>query len=268
MNTKSDVSSLDMSDHDLDYVMRSYDSRIVTKKSNDGSVYKFEKDFLDYSMKTLDNGLQILFIQDEYAISSEIRMSVGAGHSDNPIGYDGLAHFLEHMLFIGSEQYPQHDLYGKLVAECHGNSNAYTADDHTVYYFTCKSNMLFDTDLVDVFCNFFVNPLLDPHYVEKEITAVDYEHEKNIGSDNMRIWSLFDKFIVDDFNGRFRTGNKETLKISGDTKQSDLIDALRNFYNEYYKIDNMILIVVHNDLTELFIRKISNIFIPNKRSEK
>jgi len=47
----------------------------------------------------------------------------------------GLAHFLEHMLFMGTEKYPEENDYSKFLAENGGSSNAYTSSDHTNYYF-------------------------------------------------------------------------------------------------------------------------------------
>ncbi len=45
------------------------------------------------------------------------------------------AHFLEHMLFLGTEKYPDENEYSKFLNHHGGWSNAYTANDHTNYYF-------------------------------------------------------------------------------------------------------------------------------------
>jgi insulysin len=224
------------------------------------SVYKYSRDKLNYLQKKLDNGLNVLFIEDDLAVKSEVYMSVAVGHNQNPVEYEGLAHFLEHMLFIGSEAYPDPGIYNRLVAEAHGYSNAYTSDDHTLYYFDCRSDLVFN--IMNVFCNFFVKPLFDPNYVDKEVTAVDYEHQKNVGSDMFRKWSLIDLFIKDSVNSRFRTGDKSTLKKEG------VLDALREFYESYYTVDRMLLIVIHNNLDSDFTTKVEKIFnqIPVKVS--
>jgi len=53
----------------------------------------------------------------------------------DPREIPGLAHFLEHMLFLGTEKYPEENEYHKFLAENGGSSNAYTGRDHTCYYF-------------------------------------------------------------------------------------------------------------------------------------
>lgn len=62
---------------------------------------------------------------------------------------DGLAHFLEHMLFMGTEKYPEEDLYERLLAEHGGTDNACTEDDCTYYYFEVENEML--EQIIDVY---------------------------------------------------------------------------------------------------------------------
>lgn len=237
------------------------DINLVTSGDSKYPIYKYEKDKLKYIKRVLNNGLEILFIEDDLAVQSEVYMNVKVGHNHNPVEYPGLAHFLEHMLFIGSEKYPTSCYYNKLIADNDGHSNAYTATDHTLYYFGCRSDLLFN--IIDVFCNFFISPLFDPEYVEKEITAVDYEHQKNVSSDFARRFSLIDIFVKDEVNSKFGTGDKSTLHRKG------IIEALKKFYKKYYTIDRMMLIVVHNNINENFISGIGNIFsqISNRKSD-
>ena len=240
------------SEYKINSILNRINNDIKIVKSNDGSILKFKEDKLDYVFKTLDNGLPILFIEDSLAVLSEVYMNVKVGHNNNPHDFEGLAHFLEHMLFMGSKKYPNIDLYSRLVTKCHGSANAYTADDTTMYYFTSGSNTVFD--ILDVFCNFFVEPLLDPKYVNKEISAVDYEHQKNLASHSFRKWTLIDKFISDDVNSRFRTGDRSSLKKEG------IVEALKTFYLKFYTVDRMMLIIVHNRIDQKFIDKVSKVF--------
>lgn len=53
----------------------------------------------------------------------------------DPLYAPGLAHFLEHMLFMGSEKYPDISLFHGLIAKYQGGTNAYTSPDETNYYF-------------------------------------------------------------------------------------------------------------------------------------
>lgn len=57
------------------------------------------------------------------------------GSMSDPVELPGLAHFCEHMLFMGTQKYPCENEYNKYLSEHGGSSNAYTAADHTNYYF-------------------------------------------------------------------------------------------------------------------------------------
>lgn len=57
------------------------------------------------------------------------------GHMSDPSDLPGLAHFCEHMLFLGTEKYPSENEYSKFLSEHGGNCNACTYSDHTNYYF-------------------------------------------------------------------------------------------------------------------------------------
>jgi insulysin len=62
-------------------------------------------------------------------------LSVGVGSLHDPEEYCGLAHFLEHMLFLGTEKYPDSAEYRDYLTKNGGNSNAYTAELETNYHF-------------------------------------------------------------------------------------------------------------------------------------
>lgn len=60
-----------------------------------------------YRYLTLNNELRVLLIQDEQAQKSAAALAVNVGHFDDPSDREGLAHYLEHMLFLGTEKYPK-----------------------------------------------------------------------------------------------------------------------------------------------------------------
>lgn len=66
-------------------------------------------------------------------------MNVDVGSWHEPEEYPGLAHFLEHMLFLGSDKYPLMGHFDDLLAESGGMSNAYTDDLNTNYFFEIGS---------------------------------------------------------------------------------------------------------------------------------
>ena len=62
-------------------------------------------------------------------------MNVSRGFFSDPPDMGGIAHFLEHMLFMGSKKYPDPSFYRDEVSKYSGNCNAYTDLMNTVYYY-------------------------------------------------------------------------------------------------------------------------------------
>ena len=80
---------------------------------------------------TLDNGLRVLLVSDPKFNKSGAALAVNTGQIDDPADREGLAHFLEHMLFLGTEKYPEVADYGNFIKSNGGYNNAYTTSDHT-----------------------------------------------------------------------------------------------------------------------------------------
>lgn len=70
----------------------------ITKSPNDHRQYQYLQ---------LDNGLRVLLVEDLQAQQAAASMAVNVGHFDDPASRPGMAHFLEHMLFLGTEKYPK-----------------------------------------------------------------------------------------------------------------------------------------------------------------
>ncbi len=77
----------------------------------------------------------------------------------------GLAHFLEHMLFMGSKKFPVHNEYSSFINQNSGMDNAYTSDVETNYFFEI-SNKVF-VEAVERITNFFTGALLTESCVSK-----------------------------------------------------------------------------------------------------
>lgn len=229
------------------------------KKS--GDLYTSINDKLTYFHRVLENKLQIIFVQDPNSNISSAHMQVAVGSVSNPKNIDGLAHFLEHMLFMGSDMYPGGTFFQNQVAANGGATNAYTDTDHTQYFFNTAGNFL---EMLKIFSRFFINPSFDKTYVEKEVNAVDSEHNKNIGSDQWRVANIATNFYIDDIHNRFTTGTKETLLGAMNNDVEALRNELIKFYNTHYSSDKMILAISHNSIDDEFIRQVEEIFRPVK----
>ena len=184
----------------------------------------------------LDNGLQIYLISDPGADQSAAGVAVGAGSWEDPKEYPGMAHFLEHMLFMGTGAYPNEFEYMQFINDHGGSVNAFTASDRTVYMFSVN-NDAFDESL-DRFSHFFIDPLFSPNCINRELHAVDQEHSKNIEHDGWRQYMIMKESGNPNHPySSFSTGNAQTL--SG-IPQS----ALRNWYQTHYSADRMHLVMI------------------------
>jgi len=195
-------------------------------------INKPEFDLRNFVGGKLENNIKYIFIQDNTLEKSFVTVSVNVGSYSNPKDYDGLAHFLEHMLFMGSGKYPDEKYYFDELNKLGGGSNAYTDSMETVYFFD-----VFDYGLekmFDIFSRFFIDPLFNKESISREINAVNSEHKKNINSD---MWRKH-QFMLDLINkesslNNFGTGSLNTLD------KEDIRDRLIEFYNKYYISDNI-----------------------------
>ena len=103
-------------------------------------IRKPKRDPREYKHLTLDNGLSAIIVSDsENQVTSAAALSVGVGSLDEPDDAEGLAHFVEHMCFMGSEKYPGENDFGEFIDDNGGYTNACTRSNTTVYEFNIDS---------------------------------------------------------------------------------------------------------------------------------
>ncbi|KAK6945293.1 Peptidase M16, N-terminal [Dillenia turbinata] len=206
-------------------------------------IVKPRVDKREYKRIVLKNSLQALLISDPDTDRSAASMSVGVGSFLDPKGLEGLAHFLEHMLFYASEKYPLEDSYAKYITEHGGATNAYTDSDHTNFHFDVNTDC-FD-EALDRFAQFFIKPLMSPDATMREIKAVDSENQKNLLSDAWRMSQLQKHLSAEDHPyHKFSTGNWDTLEVQPKAKGLDTRIELLKFYEENYSA-NLMHLVIH-----------------------
>jgi len=239
-----------------------------------------EKRIFKYGV--LPNHIKYVVIQDKDTISN-VSMAVKVGSVDDPKEYMGLAHFLEHMLFLGSNKFPKESYFNEKIHGLGGSCNAYTGLFETVYFFNVvnkldsmsqASNSNLDI-MLDIFSRFFIDPLFDKNSVEREINAIDSEHKKNM-NDNLWIGRqiIYNLTKKDCKLNRFTTGTKKTLGLENSKSIKKDVDILRNrmikFYNSYYCSNNMCLTIQSNESISKIEEYIYKYFslIPSKKAEK
>ena len=173
----------------------------IIKPKNDDRIYKY---FI------LDNNIKCILINDNSLDKSYVVTSVNVGSFANKEYYDGIAHLLEHMCFITSKKYKIKNYLAKKVAEFGGATNAFTAENNTIYYLDVFKNNL--EEILEIFIDFLVNAELKEEYILNEIENVDAEHKKNLFSDNWRLYNL-EKILGNSKSNynNFSTGTNKAL---------------------------------------------------------
>lgn len=151
----------------------------------------------------------------------------------------GTAHFLEHMLFMGSEKYPSENEYSVFIKDNGGMSNAFTSLTDTNYHFDVSIDAF--EEALDRMSQFFLAPAFAESSTEKEMNAVDAEYKQSMQSDAWRTFSL----IQENSNpksllNRFNCGSLETLQVPG------IRDELLAFHKRWYSSNLMSLVLTSN----------------------
>ena len=189
-----------------------------------------------YRSYTLQNGLKVLLISDPDAAKAAVSLSVAVGSYLDPKTHLGLAHYLEHSLFLGTKKYPGEGDYFKFIQHHNGTANAFTASEETNYMFNIDAN---DCEpALDRFSQFFIDPLFNQKDLAREVNAVNSEHSKNIPSDSWRLQAALSHTIDPDHPAAlFHTGTTKTL---ADVTQQ----TVRQFYLDHYSSNLMTLVVL------------------------
>ena len=153
----------------------------------------------------------MLLVSDGNADKAAAAMDVAVGHASDPPELPGLAHFTEHMLFLGTEKYPDEGSYQQFLQEHGGSSNAFTAFEDTNFYFDVQHPHL--QAALDRFAQFFLCPSFTESAAGRELKAVHSENEKNLQSDGWRLNQLY-KWMASEAHPyhKFGTGNLHTLR--------------------------------------------------------
>ncbi|MDO6747484.1 insulinase family protein [Gilvimarinus sp. 1_MG-2023] len=206
---------------------------MIIKSPNDQRAYKAVQ---------LDNQLDVVLISDPSLEVAGASLSVGVGSYHNPEAIPGLAHYLEHMLFLGTEKYPEANGFQTYVQKNAGFSNAYTATDHTNYFFQIGEKAI--EEALDRFSDYFKSPNFDKEYSAKEKHAVDSEWSMGRTQDG-RIINRLRGITANPAHPatRMSVGNLETLQNNDNV---DVYQAMLGLYQQYYSANNMKLVVFGN----------------------
>lgn len=230
------------------------------------TIRKSDKDTRQYQAIRLDNGMVVLLVSDPQAVKSLSALVVPVGSLEDPDAHPGLAHYLEHMILMGSKKYPQPDSLAEFLKMHGGSHNASTAPYRTAFYLEVENDAL--EGAVDRLADAIASPLLDKKYADRERNAVNAELTLARTRDGMRMAQVSAETINPAHPAsRFSGGNLETLS---DKPGSPVLDALHAFRDKYYSANLMKAVVYSNKPLPALAKIAAETYgrVPNKNITK
>jgi zinc protease len=183
----------------------------------------------------LPNGAQLIVKRrdDTQAVALHVWFKVGSIYENYQ--EKGMAHFLEHMLFNGSEKYPYGQI-DRLVESMGGNINAGTSKEYTFYHIEIAKP--YWKSALEILYQLTQKPLLSEDMIEKEKPIVIEELKRGKDNPSTVLWEEFEKLAYKVSPYRFPIiGYEETI-------QKFTRDSLLKFYRNFYQPRNMYIVVV------------------------
>uniref|UniRef100_A0A8B9TG26 Nardilysin n=1 Tax=Anas platyrhynchos TaxID=8839 RepID=A0A8B9TG26_ANAPL len=195
---------------------------------------------------------------------SAAALCVAVGSFSDPEDLPGLAHFLEHMVFMGSLKYPDENGFDAFLKKHGGSDNASTDCERTVFQFDVQRKYF--KEALDRWAQFFIHPLMIRDAIDREVEAVDSEYQLARPSDANRKEMLFGSLARPGHPmKKFFWGNADTLKHEPKMNNIDTYTRLRDFWQRHYSAHYMTLVVQSKETLDTLEKWVTEIFseIPN-----
>ncbi|XP_039248083.2 nardilysin-like [Styela clava] len=187
----------------------------------------------DISSNNEGQGRRKLCSENDKKKQAAAALCINVGSFSDPEKIPGLAHFLEHMVFMGSEKYPDENKFDAFIRLHGGYDNACTDCQRTVFYFEIQPGHF--RDALDIWAQFFASPLLKQDSVDREVKAVDAEFDMALNADDCRKEQLLASIFPREHPmAKFMWGNKLSLSDKPADMGINVYDELKKFHNLYY----------------------------------
>jgi predicted Zn-dependent peptidase len=204
-----------------------------------------------YNKTVLDNGIRIVSESLDHVRSVSIGVWVTCGSRHEDIKTNGTAHFIEHMLFKGTQKRSAFDI-AAAIDSVGGVMNAFTSKELTSFYIKIPDYHL--SLAVDLLADIFQHSRFDDVEIEKEKSVILQEIHM--------LEDAPDDYIHDFFEAQFWNGHRLGLPILGTRTGVEHFtrDGLLRFFTDRYCGDSMVVTAAgHLDHTE-FVRLVRNAF--------
>ncbi|PTT31519.1 pyrroloquinoline quinone biosynthesis protein PqqF [Pseudomonas sp. HMWF021] len=189
--------------------------------------------------ETLPNGLRVTLRQVPGLKRSAAALRVAAGSHDVPLAWPGLAHFLEHLLFLGTERFPASQALMAYVQSHGGQVNASTRERTTDFFFELPT-AAFSAGL-ERLSDMLARPRMNSHdqLREREVLEAEFVAWSQDPTAQQEL-ALYEGLPVTHPLRGFHAGNRDSLKIELPAFQQ----ALKDFHQQFYRTGQMTLSLV------------------------
>lgn len=207
--------------------------------------------------ETLKNGFRYILLPNKTPEKRVmVNLYVGVGSLNETDKQQGLAHFLEHMAFNGTKNYPGEslvDFFKKMGMNFGGDTNAHTNFNETVYKLNLPEEKYMN-DAISIIADYAMNMTLSQSEIDKERGIILSEKRSRDSIDYRIFYQSFQFELPGNLiSKRFPIGLEETINS---VNRDDFLD----FYNTWYRPENMVLIVVGDINTKEWSKSISKAF--------
>lgn len=180
---------------------------------------------MNFQKHTLKNGLRVVMAPMHSMESATVQVLIGAGTRDEEARVNGLAHFLEHMVFKGTAGYPTAQAISSAVDGIGGEINANTSKERTAYYIKALEGYL--PLAFDILSQFIKEPLLQKEEIEKEKGVIIEEIAMYEDLPMQKVPYYFEELLWKGPLGWDVLGTKETVQ---NAKREDFLKFIRSSY--------------------------------------
>ncbi|WP_304635657.1 M16 family metallopeptidase [Pseudoalteromonas sp.] len=192
----------------------------------------------DYVLEELENGLRVMVVKTDYpdVVSLQIPVSVGS-RNEVEEGKTGFAHFFEHMMFKGSEKFPQ-DVYSDILKNSGVDNRAYTTNDYTNYHLNFSKEHL--DKVLEIEADIFQNLTYSEEQFRTEALTVKGEYLKNNASPIRKLLSAVRNEAFEKHTYKHTTmGFFEDIEA-----MPDQMAYGKEFFAKFYKPEYVSLVIV------------------------
>ncbi|MBI4185498.1 insulinase family protein [Candidatus Berkelbacteria bacterium] len=207
---------------------------------------------MEFQKETLSNGVRILTAPLHETKAMTLLLLVGTGSRFETPRQNGISHFLEHILFKGTEKYPGPQILAEVLDGIGANFNAYTSEEYTGFYVNAAAEHF--PLALDVLHQMFYHPRYAHEDIEREKGVIDEEINMYRDLPQRHVFDLLKSLMYGQTPmGRNVAGEHETVNAFGKTDFED-------YQRSWYTPDNLIVSMAGNPLKHHWTNELTELF--------